>query len=235
MRSMPKTINRLLLPLLLALAGCAPTVLEVTTDKNKPVVEQALAQPPVGPSPSGSIWSGGGMALFADSKARRVGDLVTVLVVEQASATRKLGDKRNKTSSHNTGLNALLGFEKSIAARNQNFTPGVAMDITDQKLFSGTGETNNSDTLTASVTAVVTKLYPNGNMEIIGRREVTVNHEPQELTFVGIIRPMDIAADNSIPSAKVAQARISYGGGGGLASTVSEGWLSRSLDAIWPF
>jgi len=107
--------------------------------------------------------------------------------------------------------------------------------MTNSKNFNGAGSTNNSDTLTASVTSVVTKVYPNGNMFIVGKRKLTINHEPQEITFSGVIRPIDIASDNSIPSAKVAQAKISYGGSGALATVAHEGWLSQTLDQIWPF
>jgi len=111
----------------------------------------------------------------------------------------------------------------------------VAMDTSNDKSFAGSGETTNTDSLIASVTSVVTEVYPNGNMKIIGRRQVTINQQPQELTFTGIVRPSDISANNTILSAQVAQAHISYGGGGSLAAMSDEGWLGQTLDFIWPF
>ncbi len=217
------------------LSGCMPTVASVTKDVNKPAVDQALATPMPDTSKSGSLWASGDNQYFSDPKARHVGDMVTVLVSESASAVRKLGTDKSRSSSRKTSINAFLGYEKSLAAKNPNFTPSTAIDLSNDNSFKGSGDTSNSDTLTATVTAVVTKLYPNGNMEIRGRRQVTINQEPQELVFTGVIRPMDVAPDNTIPSSKVAQAQISYGGGGELATVTHEGWFSRTLDMIWPF
>jgi len=157
------------------------------------------------------------------------------LVSENASATRNLGTKKNKKSAHKTSVTAALGYETSLAAKNPNFKPSTALDLSNDKSFDGSGSTTNSDTLTASVTSVVTEVFPNGNLRIVGRRQLTINNQPQALTFSGVIRPLDIASGNTIPSSKVAQAVISYGGGGDLASVAHEGWLGQTLDVIWPF
>jgi len=218
----------------LLLSACMPGISSVTTDKHAQEIHEALNQPMPDVNKTGSLWAGSS-SLFTDAKARRVGDLVTILVSEKASATRSLGTKKNKKSDHKTSLAAVFGYETSLSQKNPNFKPTTALDISDEKNFDGSGSTNNSDILTASVTAVVTRLFPNGNMEVMGRRQVTINHQPQELTFEGIVRPVDIGPDNTIPSSKVAQAIISYGGGGELAAMAHEGWLSRTLDQIWPF
>jgi len=215
-------------------SGCMPSIHSVTTDKHADEVRKALSQPMPDVNGTGSLWASSG-SMFSDAKAGRVGDLITVLVSEAASATRKLGTKKAKKSNHNTSLAAVFGYETSLAQKNPNFKPKTALDISDEKNFDGSGSTNNSDTLTASITAVVTKLFPNGNMKIVGRRQVTINHQPQELTFVGIVRPVDIGPDNTISSSRVAQAVISYGGGGELATVAHEGWLTQALDQIWPF
>jgi len=219
----------------LLMAGCMPRAdvrLDAQIEKD---VNTALNMPEVDNSGSGSLWGNGGMGLLSDPKANRIGDLVTVLVSENAKATRSLGAKQSKSSSRKTGVSAMLGYETSLAAVNPNFNPATAVDLTSSKNFDGSGSTNNSDTLTASVTSVVTKVYPNGNLYIVGKRKLTINQEPQEITFSGVIRPIDIASDNSIPSAKVAQAKISYGGTGSLATVAHEGWLSKTLEQIWPF
>jgi len=204
-------------------------------DHHHEQVASALAVPLPGPSATGSLWNNTNARIFSDPKAHSVGDLVTVLVQEQASATRNLGTKKTKKSSNKTSVNAFLGYETSLSQKNPNFKPSTAVDISNDRSFDGSGSTNNSDTLTASITAVVTRVFPNGNMEIIGRRELTINQQPQALVFTGVIRPVDISAENTIPSSKVAQARISYGSGGELATTTHEGWLTQTLDMIWPF
>jgi len=220
--------------LLISLSACMPGTYNITHDKHAGEVEKALEQPMPDASSTGSLWVGN-RGLFTDAKAREVGDLLTILVSEKTNATRSLGTKKTKSSSHQTSLNAVLGYETSLSNKNPNFTPGAALDVTNDKSFDGSGSTNNSDTLTASVTAVVTRVYPNGNMSVRGRRQVTINHQPQELTFSGVVRPNDIAPDNTISSSKVAQAIIGYGGGGELASVAHEGWVGRTLDQVWPF
>jgi len=218
----------------LLLPACMPSAYSVTHDENARVVEQTLDNPLPDASGTGSLWADSG-SMFTDAKARRVGDLITILVSEKTNATRSLGTTKSKKSSHNTSLAAAFGYETSLATKNPNFKPGTALDISDQKSFDGSGSTNNSDVLTASVTSVITHLYPNGNMKVMGRRQVTINHQPQALTFSGIVRPNDIAPDNTVSSSRVAQAVISYGGGGELAAMAQEGWLAKALDQIWPF
>jgi len=217
------------------LGACAPTSYAIKKDKNLDLVEKAMKAPRVDHTESGSLWNNTGVTMFTDPKAHAVGDLVTVLVAENASATRQLGTKKSKKSSHKTAITAALGYETSLSAKNPNFKPSTALDLSNDKSFDGSGQTTNSDTLTASVTSVVTEVFPNGNMRIVGRRQVTINDQPQALTFTGVIRPFDITSDNSIPSSKVAQAVISYGGGGELASVAHEGWLAQTLDVVWPF
>jgi len=223
------------------LSGCMPSVKSVMTDVNKDKVEAALHTPLPALSQTGSLWTGNSPLLFTDAKAHNIGDLITVLIVEKASATRKLGTKKSKKSSRKTDMKSAFGFLNGAKLLIDKFKtikpldPKLGMDISDASNFDGSGSTNNSDTLTASVTAVVTQVFPNGNMEITGRRMVSINHQPQALVFTGIIRPIDISSDNTIPSAKVAQAMISYGSGGELAEVAHQGWLARSLNEIWPF
>jgi flagellar L-ring protein precursor FlgH len=230
-----------ILGLITVLSGCMPSVKSVTTDINKDKVAAALQAPLPDPSQTGSLWTGNSPLLFTDAKAHNVGDLITVLIVERASATRKLGTKKSKKSSRKTELTAAFGALDSInkvLEKNRSLSllnAKTGMDISDASDFDGSGSTNNSDTLTASVTAVVTRVFPNGNMEITGRRQVSINHQPQALVFTGIIRPIDITSDNTITSAKVAQAMISYGSGGELAEVAHQGWLARSLNEVWPF
>jgi len=217
----------------IGIAGCMPRMDTATSDQQKQNAEKALATPHAHSSSTGSLWANGGMGFLSDPKAARVGDLVTVLVSENAKATRSLGSKQTKKSDRKAGLSASLKYGAALANKDVNPTGNISMS--DSKTFNGSGSTNNSDTLTASVTSVVTHVYPNGNMRISGKRVLTVNHEPQEITFSGVIRPIDISATNTIQSSKVAQVRISYGGTGALATVAHEGWLSQTLDYIWPF
>jgi len=217
----------------IVLSGCMPRANSVTEDKNRLEVEEALNMQKPDSSKNGSLWAGGGNGMFSETKAGEVGDLVTVLVQENASATRSLGTKKSKKSDLSASLNANINYGN--ATQNAAVSPTGSVGMTNAKNFDGSGSTTNSDTLTASVTSVVTYVYPNGNMRIVGRRQLTINQQPQEITFTGIIRPTDITPANTISSAQVAQAKISYGGGGELAAVAHEGWLAQTLEQIWPF
>ena len=221
--------------LLSACATTTPSSYEVKTDKHLDLVEKAMHARKDNHVASGSLWNNTGATMFTDPKAHAVGDLVTVLVSENASATRNLGTNKSTSSAHKTGVKASMGLAAAIAAKNPTLTPSTGINLSDSNSFSGKGQTSNSDTLSASVTAVVTEVFANGNMRIMGRRQVTINQQPQELTFMGVIRANDITSNNTIPSSKVAQAVIGYGGGGELASVAHAGWLSQTLSAIWPF
>jgi len=227
------TIACLLLAASLSMTGCMPRANQEASEKQKQAVEQALNTPTPDTSDTGSLWANGGAGLLSDPKAAKVGDLITVLVSENAKATRSLGSKQSKKSDRKTGLSANLKYGAALA--NKDVNPSGDIGMTNSKTFDGSGSTNNSDTLTASVTSVVMHVYPNGNMRIVGKRLLNVNHEPQEITFSGVIRPIDISANNTIPSSKVAQVYISYGGTGALATVAHEGWLSQTLDQVWPF
>jgi len=221
----------------LVLPACAttPTAYSIKQDKNLDVVERAMHAKKDNHVETGSLWNNTGVTMFADPKAHAVGDLVTVLVAENASATRSLATKSSRNSSHQTGVKAAFGLNAALLTKRSRFQPSTGLNVKDGGSFNGSGKTSNSDRLTASVTSVVTEVFANGNMRIMGRRQVTINQQPQELTFMGVIRPYDITSINTIPSSKVAQAVISYGGGGELASVAHKGWLSQTLDAVWPF
>jgi len=223
--------------IVLILPACAttPSAYSIKEDKNLDLVERAMHAQKKDRVETGSLWNNTGVTMFTDPKAHAVGDLVTVLVAENASATRSLGTQSSRKSSHKTGIKAAFGLNAALSAKNPTFQPSTGLDVNDGGSFAGSGKTTNSDTLTASVTSVVTEVFSNGNMRIMGRRQVTINQQPQELTFMGVIRANDITSANTIPSSKVAQAVISYGGGGELASVAHKGWLSQTLDAVWPF
>jgi len=227
------TITCLLAASSIVLTGCMPRADNVADEKQHVAVEKALNTQLPDTSHTGSLWAGGGHGLLSDPKASRVGDLVTVLVSENAKATRSLGSKQSKASDRKAGLSATLKYGAALGNKDAN--PSGDIGMTNSKTFDGSGSTNNSDTLTASVTSVVMHVYPNGNMRIVGKRVLNVNHEPQEITFSGVIRPIDITANNTILSSQVAQVHINYGGTGALATVAHEGWLSQSLDQVWPF
>ena len=101
--------------------------------------------------------------------------------------------------------------------------------------FDGSGETSRDESMTASITARVIDVLPNGTLVIQGSREIKVNNENQRITLSGLIRPVDISPDNTILSSYVANARIEYSGSGSVSDKQRPGWLTRFVDFIWPF
>lgn len=216
----------------LVLAGCAGMMPE-----DKTLMSSGAPDMP-SPEPhrlEGAIYAQNmPVKIFSDCRARSIGDIVTVNIVETSNASKKATTKTGRTTSVAGGISALLGYEGAIEDRNSRFSAdsmiegGIASD------FDGSGTTTRNETVTASISCRVASVLPNGNLAIRGSREIRVNNETQYMILTGVIRPEDIAADNSIISSYVADARITYTGRGVLSEKQSPGWLARILDYIWP-
>jgi len=185
----------------------------------------------------GSLWPGNGTRenLFLDDKASQLGDIVTIIVSENASASKTATTDTNSDSQVSADLSALFGFEKAIALKNKNFNPAAVLDSTYKNKSKGSGTTSRSGTLDAKIPAKVIKVFPNGSLLIKGRKEVTVNEEEQILILTGIIRPQDISSTNTISSSLIADAKITYTGQGVIADRQHPGFVSRILAWVWPF
>ena len=184
----------------------------------------------------GSLWPGEQHSLFADHKARTIGDVVTITISEKASASKQASTSTDRTSSMTAGIPHLFGFENS-----KWLTEHPKLDITNlveanfANNFEGSGTTVRKEDLIASLTAQVVDVYANGNLKIRGGKEIQVNDETQVIFMTGIIRPTDIMANNTVDSKHVLNAKISYTGKGAISDKQKPGWLMRSLDNVWPF
>jgi len=177
-------------------------------------------------------------SLFEDRRARRLNDLVTVLIVESVSGSKKAETKTTKDSTVDAGIDALFGAPlnmnlNNLYGRGNTFSPSIGSTFTND--FEGTGETTREGSLKGTITARVVEVLPNGNLVIESRKEVTLNYEKQVLVLKGIIRPDDISTNNTIYSTKVADARIFLVGDGVIDSKQVSGWLGSIVDRIWPF
>jgi flagellar L-ring protein precursor FlgH len=174
-------------------------------------------------------------SLFSDIRARKVGDIVTISIVESSSATENATTETSRDSSLFAGVDSFLGYEKQLEKRFKNFTAAEMFDATLSNDFTGTGKTVRSGSLTASISARIIEELPNGNFVIEGRREVAVNHESQYLVITGIVRPEDISPDNIVLSTFISDARIAYSGRGVIDDHQYPGWFTRLLNRYWPF
>ena len=167
------------------------------------------------------------VSMFTDQKARSIGDVLTILVTERASASKAANTQTSRASNRNGGLSSFVG----INTRGL----GDGINLQSESTFNGSGATSRIDTLDATVAAVVMEILPSGNLRVEGQRRITVNGEKQILTVKGIVRPRDISPNNTIPSTKLADADISYEGEGIISRQQKPGLISRILDFIWIF
>ena len=186
--------------------------------------------------PGASLFRTGAGAFFRDQRAGRVGDILTVRIQIADHADVGNSTSRARTGSETAGVAGLLGLQAPLT----KFLPGsvdpaklVATDSASNS--AGSGTISRKETINMTVAATVTGVLPNGNLTIRGRQEVRVNYELRELVISGIVRPEDIARDNSIPHTQIAEARISYGGRGRLNDAQQDRWGQQIYDALFPF
>lgn len=234
-----KTIKMWAIFVIIAFAlSCAPQVqAPLDSDKFLPpeIPKPTKSQPSL--AEQASIWSDSSPSgwLFSDRKASRVNDVVTIKVIESATAEGKAATKLSKKNEVEAGITGLVGLEDILARYNPTMELGTMLGANTDSNFTGSGETERSGRLIATITAVVTDVLSNGNLVIEGRKEIRVNDETQILIITGIVRPDDISADNSVLSSRIAQTRLSFEGKGVTSHRQRPGWLSRFLDAVWPF
>lgn len=200
---------------------------------------QLVAAPITVPSPAkpapGSLWVPGSRQFFKDSRARDVGDIITVIVSEQASASSNAKTDASRKTDQRAGITNLLNLNRYITRNNIPLDATGLVGLNSDRDFQGEGKTDRKDSLSASVAAVVMQVLPNGLLVIQGQREVLVNYEKQIMTLSGIVRPEDITAGNTIPSSKIAEARIAYAGQGVVDDQQSAQYGARFLDKVLPF
>jgi flagellar L-ring protein precursor FlgH len=217
----------------LILAGCSagrsrmPTT-QLPSDNAPPVTVET-------PRTAGSLWTESRGSLFGDIKARQVGDILTVAIYEQASASREATTSTGRSSSASAGIDKFLGFETEFTKLHSAIDPSKLIDAGYESDFKGSGSTSRKEDLVATLTTRVVEVYPNGNLRIEGGKTVTVNNEDQIIVLTGIVRPNDISPQNIVNSKYVLDAKIAYTGKGVISDKQKPGWMVRILDNIWPF
>lgn len=189
---------------------------------------------PVSYAPN-SLWRTGSRAFFKDQRAARIGDLVTVKVNVTDRANLNNETKRSRSNSEGFGLPNAFGFEKSAGVAAAGIAADKLLNATSNTSSDGAGSVQRAETVTTSVAAVVTQVLPNGNLVVEGKQEIRVNFEVRELIVAGVVRPEDIESDNTIDSAKIAQARIAYGGRGQITDVQQPRYGQQVIDVLLPF
>ncbi len=239
------------LAFLLTELGCVEHSLR---EGREPMNYDAIELPPPRTPSDGSIWLGGtqsGSFLFFDEKASRIGDLVTVVIIEQ---TRAEGDAKTETEGSRTldvSLSSQVGFQKLITSPVRGLlrilgldNPGTTVPegtevnvakTAFQNDFTGEGTTSRSGRFTGVITCRVIGVLSNGILHIRGRRSVVVNHEAQYISLEGLVRREDLTIENQVLSNSVAEMRLAYDGLGVLDDKQRPGWMARLIDWVYPF
>ena len=200
--------------------------------KKRPAEDFTVARAPLTPiAPpvaNGSIFqvSDGYSALYEGWRARRVGDPLTIVLVERTAASKSSGSKLDSGGGASitppaTGPLAL--FTNTDAA------------ISGARNFNGKGSADQSNSLSGEVSVTVAEVYPNGTMLVRGEKRVTLNRGDEFVRIKGIVRFADVSADNRVLSTRVADAQISYTGKGDVARAGRQGWLGRFFQVVSPF
>ena len=230
-----------LLPLCLVI-GCGPMIekrffpkptdVEMTKEVNRLSQTEVRNQNSQSVAP-GSLWPADDHVFFyADRKALRVGDIITISIVENAKANNTADTDLSRNSSLDASLSHFFGKDKFLKL----FKLGDDLiKSSADNAHKGAGSTTREGQLTATITAVVKEVLPNGNLVVQGTRAVAVNHEEQYIVITGIVRPLDVNRDNVVLSTQVADANIAIGGTGVVADKQRSGWGTWLFDFVWPF
>ena len=189
----------------------------------------------------GSLYGQGDNPLFADRRAMKVNDLVTVVIQESAQASSSADVAFNKSTDMalsgprltNNNPNSSKFMGNLVKGINGVTDFGVGMGSSNN--FKGGGSNGRSDKFTTTISARIVKVMQNGNYFIEGSRELLINNENQIIRVSGIIRPYDIDKSNSIDSKFIADAKVLYETEGAIAKQTKQGWATKAIDAVWPF
>jgi flagellar L-ring protein FlgH len=208
----------------LALAVCAGCV-QLPAHPNDAAFAPVYVPTPVpAPTTPGALYrSGQGISLFGDRRAQHLGDVITITLQENFQSKKANKTTVSKSTSASASEPTVLGSVLHKIAT----TAGVVVGLTSKDDFAGQAGSDQSNSLSGTVTVTVTDVQPNGLLVVQGEKWLTLNRGEEYVRLSGMVRAEDVAPDNTISSDRVANARIVYSGKGELADSNAMGWLAR--------
>ena len=212
------------------------TVLAVTLSgcawiPSKPLVQGATtAQPVPGPAPvvNGSIFQTaqpinyGYQPLFEDRRPRNVGDTLTIVLQENVSASKSSSANASRDGKTNFGFDTVPRYLQGLFGNAR-----ADVDISGDNSFGGKGGANANNTFNGTITVTVNQVLSNGNLHVVGEKQIAINQGTEFIRFSGVVNPRTISGTNTVPSTQVADARIEYVGNGYINEAQNMGWLQR--------
>jgi len=225
----------LLLPLLALLALLSGCNSMPDRDENFAPV-QPVSLPPRAMA-NGSIYQAGyERRWFEDIRARNVGDILTVQLVEQTGGSSTSSGSVSKSSTTSITNPTLFGTQPSFALPGGRGTANLGFDLASSSDFSGDADQAQSNKLSGSITVMVTEVLPNGYLRVRGEKRIGMNGGNEYVKLAGIVRPSDIDTTNTVNSTKIADATLVYKGDGQVAMAGTMGWLAKFfISALVPF
>jgi flagellar L-ring protein precursor FlgH len=230
---------RLSILLLLSLAACAskkpigPTIDTGNVKERK--YKEAKYETGLEPVTAGSLWPENGRGLFADFRAYRVGDLVTIRIDESSEAAGDSSTNLDRKSSESMGVPNFFGLTTALAKSYPNVDPKALVEWMGQSNFKGQGGTTRDTRVAGSIAVRVKKVLPNGDLFVEGTKVLLINDEEVHIYVSGSIRAEDIDSSNAVDSSRIADAQIEFSGRGVLTENQQQGWFTRLFAKIRPF
>jgi flagellar L-ring protein FlgH len=196
-------------------------------------VSMPMPTPRPVPNEADSLWRPGSRAFFKDQRAQRVGDLVTIVVSMNDAATLKDNTTATRSGSESLGVPNFFGLEALLA--HVPMDPSKLVSSSSANGNTATGQIQRNEDVTLRLAGEVTQVLPDGNLVVAASQEFRVDNELRVLRVSGVIRPEDIASDNTISSDRMAEARIAYGGRGELTQLQGPRWGQQVMDILAPF
>lgn len=219
------------------LSGCSSHPIRPNDPAYSPVTPSALMPPQ---QRNGSIYQADfGVRLWDDKRAKRVGDVITVLLSESTTSSKSAKTEVDKDASAEIPTPTIMGTVPTLQAKGlipSSSNLSLTNSWSAEREFAGEAKASQSNTLSGSITVTVSEVLPNGLLVIKGEKWLTLSRGEEYIRISGMIRQEDISPTNTIASTKIADARIAYSGTGELANSNKMGWLSRILNSpLWPF
>ena len=216
----------------LSLVGCSQLPKKALVEGQTSIVPQM----PVIVNSSGSIYqatqpsSYGYQPMFEDRRPRHIGDVLTIVLQENVSASKSSSINAGRNGDVNLGVKTVPHFLEGLVGRGK-----VDTDISGSNDFKGSGGANAKNTFSGTITVTVQDVMVNGNLKVIGEKQIAINQGTEFIRFSGVVNPRTISGNNTVISTQVADARIEYVGNGYIDEAQTMGWLQRLFFNLSPF
>lgn len=206
-----------------------------TTNSKERKYKEGKYETGLAPVGSGSLWPENGRGLFADFRAYRVGDLVTVNIDESSQANGDSSTNLDHQSSESLGVPNFFGLTTAVAKAYPNLNPEKLLEWMGSAQFKGKGDTSRDTHVLGSIALRVKKVLPNGDLFVEGTKVILINDEEVHIYVSGSIRAEDIDSTNAVSSGNIADAQIEFSGRGVLTDNQQQGWFTKLFAKIRPF